>query len=285
MSVKPWIIATLLVMGGFCIVDPATAQVTRPQPFAGKERIETMKGKSILVITPHPDDDTITSAGILAMLAKNGNKIHIVVLTNDGAGSDDPTMTKEKLEAIRKKEEENACAIIGIGKENLTWLGYDDGMLEYADAKKVTMELCREIRKHRPDIVFAVDPGAPYRQYHKSDHRAAAILSVDAMRAAGWRLYFPELEKERLKYWETPTCMFYYSADPNYEVDITDLADLKAKCNAAHTSQWGGYVAKYNPNPPKEELDALANELKSMGERNDDGKFVERFRWATGYGK
>jgi len=39
------------------------------------------------------DDDTFCCAGTLALLAKGGNHIHIVIYTNDDKGSYDPEMT------------------------------------------------------------------------------------------------------------------------------------------------------------------------------------------------
>jgi LmbE family N-acetylglucosaminyl deacetylase len=89
-------------------------------------RLEDLRGKTILVFTPHPDDDTFCCAGTLALLANNGNKIRIVIYTNDDKGSYDPEMTSERLARIRMHEEEEACRIIGIPKENITWLQFHD---------------------------------------------------------------------------------------------------------------------------------------------------------------
>ena len=164
---------------------PAEAQVARPEPeYTGSDRIEEWSGRRILVVTPHPDDETFTSGGTLAILAAKGNDIRVVVYTTDNAGSRDPEMTKDRLKAIRRAEEEEACRILGIPKENIVWLGHDDGMLEYVDRRDLTRQVAREIRRFKPNALFSVDPGSPYEQYHKSDHRSGAIITVDAIRAA-----------------------------------------------------------------------------------------------------
>src|SRR5579859_2856629 len=75
--------------------------------------LEKLEGKTILLFTPHPDDDTFCCAGTLALLAKRHNNIHIFIYTNDDKGSYDPDMTSERLARIRKAEEEEACRIIG----------------------------------------------------------------------------------------------------------------------------------------------------------------------------
>ena len=261
------------------------AQVVQPEPpYQGDDRIENWKGKTVLVVTPHPDDETFTTGGTLAKLARNGNNIQILIYTSDNAGSNDPQMTKPRLAAIRKHEEEDACRVLGVAAEHITWLGYDDGQLEYVDRRELTKQVAREIRRHRPDVVFSIDPGAPYEQWHKSDHRSGALITADAMRAAAWRLYFPELEEAGFKHWSVPLAFFYYSAQPNYTVDISDVVELKARAAAAHTSQFGAMVEKYDPTGLEEKRERLATELlKSSLFPREDGKPVERFRRSTQY--
>src|SRR5882757_1499447 len=100
---------------------------------AQRVQLEKLENKTILLFTPHPDDDTFCCAGTLALLARRQNNIHIVIYTNDDKGSYDPGMTSERLAAIRKMEEENACKALGIPQENIHWLQFHDGMLEYAN--------------------------------------------------------------------------------------------------------------------------------------------------------
>jgi len=40
-------------------------------------RLEEIHGQTILLFTPHPDDDTFCCAGALALLAKNGNNVRL----------------------------------------------------------------------------------------------------------------------------------------------------------------------------------------------------------------
>src|SRR5438270_14028381 len=77
------------------------------------ERLENYTNKTILVFTPHPDDDTFAVGGTMALLAKNKNRVVIVIYTNDNKGSYDQDMTSERLARIRKAEEEASCACPG----------------------------------------------------------------------------------------------------------------------------------------------------------------------------
>ncbi len=271
-----------LLGGSFAFGQVALAE----PPYDGPDRIEDWRGRTILVVTPHPDDETFTSGGTLARLARNGNAIHILIYTTDNAGSNDPHMTKERLAAIRRQEEEDACEILGIPKENIIWMGYDDGMLEYVDRRELTKRVARVIRRFRPDALFTIDPGAPYQQWHKSDHRTGAYLTVDAMRAAGWRLYFPELEEEGFLPWSVPVAFLYYSAQPNYVVDIEDVAELKARAAAAHTSQFGEMIENYDPADLERRRADLARQILGEGRlvQRENGRAVERFRRSERYG-
>ena len=170
----------------FLAAASAPSLLSQPQ-----SKLEDLQGKTILLFTPHPDDDTFCCAGTLALLAKGGNHIHIVIYTNDDKGSYDPEMTSEHLARIRMHEEEDACRILGIPKESISWLEYHDGMLEYANTRDLVEEVTRIIRKVRPDVVLSIDPGTTYVRWHKTDHRMAANNTLDAIRAAEWHLYFP----------------------------------------------------------------------------------------------
>jgi len=254
------------------------AQIASPSPeYSGPDRIEEWTEKTVLVFSPHPDDDMFTCAGTLALLADNGNEIHVVVYSSGNAGSRDPKMTGERLARIRRAEEERALEILGIPSANLTWMGFDDGMLEYVDARELTRTVAAEIRRLRPNVVFAPDPGALYEQYHKSDHRAAAFITADAIRAARWRLYFPELEEQGLKAWNVPLRFFYYSVNPNYSVDTTAVIDRALSALAANVSQFGRQVDVYDGEQTPDERATLMERLKERT-ATDDGRHVERFR-------
>jgi hypothetical protein len=145
-------------------VSPVLCQTEAKAP----ERLEEWRGRTVLVFTPHPDDDLFGAGGTLALLARNGNRIYIVIYTNDNKGSFDLEMTSERLARIRKAEEESAMGLLGIPRENIFWMGYEDGELEYAEPKMLCGRAARYIRQFRPDVVFSIDPGEWYDRWHKT---------------------------------------------------------------------------------------------------------------------
>jgi LmbE family N-acetylglucosaminyl deacetylase len=256
------------------------AQLPQPERIP---RIEEMKGKTILLFTPHPDDDAFCCAGTIALLAKNGNRIHVVIYTNDDKGSYDPDMTSERLARIRKTEEEAGNATIGIPSQNLLWLGHHDGMLEYVDSKSLVEQVTGIIRKYRPDVVLTVDPGAASVRWHKTDHRMAAMNTLDAIRAAEWHLYFPnQLLQQGLEPWRVPEILFFYvlNQDANVWVNIDSVLDKKIEASLCHVSQFEPGVHKYRPDWQPEDRKKAEAEVQSMIQHRD-GHAVEAFRYAT----
>lgn len=118
-----------------------------------------MTGKTVLVFSPHPDDELFGAGGTITLLNQHHNKVYIVLYTNDDKGSYDTEMSSQRLARIRKAEEESAEAVLGTPKENISWMGYDDGMLEYAPQPKLTEETTAIIRRIRPDVLMCPDPG------------------------------------------------------------------------------------------------------------------------------
>lgn len=253
------------------------------QEEAVEDRIENWTGKTVLVFTPHPDDDTFACGGTMGILAKNGNKVIVVIYTNDDKGSLDLEMTSERLARIRKAEEEKACEILGIPKENIHWLGYEDGNLEYADPQRLRGEACKFIKQYRPDAVFTIDPGSEHERWHKTDHRMAAFITQDAFIGAEWHLYYPQhLLVDGLKPYAVPVAYYYYSTEPNYTVDLSAAGMWEAKVDAcaAHVSQFEPSLSKYTEVMPEEAKTKLR---ESFERRSRDGdRFVERFRRVVG---
>ncbi|HVT91305.1 MAG TPA: PIG-L deacetylase family protein [Bryobacteraceae bacterium] len=254
---------------------------------AGEEplQIEKLTGKTILLFTPHPDDDTFCCGGTLAKLARSGNDIQIFIYTNDDKGSYDPEMTSQRLARIRMHEEEEASRILGISKSSIHWLQFDDGMLEYANPRDLVEQVTGIIRKYRPFVVLAPDPGSEYVRWHKTDHRMAANNTIDAVRAAEFHLYFPnQILHDGLKPWKTPHEVYFYvtKQDANYWVNIDGELERKLDAAVAHVSQWEPSLSHYRPDWDGVVLEKLKRELRGRAPKKD-GHFVEAFRVADGF--
>lgn len=269
-----------------CVIAPsALVLLAALVPAAAQpQALEKLQGKTVLLFTPHPDDDTFCCGGTLALLAKQ-NTVHIVLYTNDDKGSYDPEMTSERLARIRKAEEEVACRILGIPKQNIHWLQFHDGMLEYASPKDLVEQVTKVIRTLRPDLVMSIDPGAETVRWHKTDHRMAANNTIDAIRAAEWHLYFPNQRlHDGLEPWHVPMEAYFYvtAHDANYWVNIDEVVEKKLDAALAHVSQWEPAIHKYRSDWDPADRAKLRERLKARALKKD-GHFVEAFRLSTGF--
>ncbi|MGK7396799.1 MAG: PIG-L deacetylase family protein [Candidatus Cyclobacteriaceae bacterium M3_2C_046] len=245
--------------------------------------VDQWTNKKILLIGAHPDDDSY-SYGTLAMLQENGNQIHVLIMTTGNVGTKDPNLSRDDLAKIRRQEEINALADLGIPEDHYINLGYTDGMLEFADKEEVVRQLVYHIREIQPDVLFAFDPGYGYQRWRKSDHRAASYLAADAARAAEWRLLFPgQIIHDGLEAHVIPEYMFYDSVeeDVNLWVDISGFEQKKIDATSRHLSQFSSAWENYQENLPQAEIDDLKNRVKQRI-KTKEGKPVEYFRYYTG---
>lgn len=248
-------------------------------------RLENLHDKTILLFTPHPDDDVFGAGGTIALLNRNHNKVYIVVYTNDDKGSYDPDMNSQRLARIRRAEQETSEGMLGTPRDNILWMGYDDGMLEYAPQPKLTEEATAIIRRIRPDVLLSVDPGEWYERWHKSDHRMAAFNTIDAVRAAEFWLYFPNQKLQQgLQPYRVPEMYFFYPSpqEANYFVNIDSVVELKFDAATKQVSQFEPAVNKYRPDWTAEDLKKAKDEMQKEQPKKD-GHYVEAFRYATGF--
>lgn len=234
------ILLTLLMMPCMLYAQPETP-------------IEEWTGRTILLVGAHPDDDSM-SHGTLSMLQDNGNDVHILLLTTGNVGTGDPDMTRHQLAKIRRQEQLDAMEELGIPRENYINLGYNDGMVEFADKQEVVKQIVYHIRRLKPDVMFAFDPGWGYQTWHKADHRAAAYLAADAARAAEWHLIFPgQIIQKGMEPHSINEFVFYDSPEEaiNVRVDISDYAEQKWQAATKYVSQFNreSFNDYKGPNP------------------------------------
>jgi LmbE family N-acetylglucosaminyl deacetylase len=246
--------------------------------------VEKWTHKMIMLIGAHADDDAL-SHGTLALLQAHGNQVYVLTLTTGNVGTQDPDLSRTQLAQIRRQEELAALAELGVPGDHYINLGYDDGLLEFEDRKAVVENLVRWIRKLRPDVLMAWDPGKNYQRWHKSDHRAASYLAADAARAAMWRLLFQgQITQEGLKEYMIPEYLLYNDydhSDENTWVDISDFVEKKVNAFSHYVSQYGLGWKKYNPNPSESDIKELKDYARSHVQMKN-GKPVEGFRYYKG---
>jgi LmbE family N-acetylglucosaminyl deacetylase len=90
---------------------------------------DTLLGEGpVLVLAPHPDDESLGCGGLLAACRERGRPAYVLVLT-DGAGSHPGSRQypPEKLVALRQAEATEAAAALGLDAAHIGFLGLPDG--------------------------------------------------------------------------------------------------------------------------------------------------------------
>jgi LmbE family N-acetylglucosaminyl deacetylase len=188
----------------------------------------------VMVITAHPDDSEFGAGGTVAKMVREGREVTYVIVTNGNKGSGDRAMTPARLATIREDEQRGAARVLGV--ERVIFLGYDDGEVE--DTRALRLDVTREMRRWRPDLVIAQNPHRTYNLYasHR-DHRITAGVVLDCVYPlARDHMSFPELMPEFEPHKVREIYLMQWE-NPHVVVDITATMDLKLKALACHASQ------------------------------------------------
>ena len=180
----------------------------------------------VLAVGAHPDDLEILCGGTLALYARGGHSVTMACLTNGNMGH--PDIEPSKMGAIRRKEFENAAAIIGAGT---IWMDVDDEMSVVDLGSRLAM--VDAIRQTSPDVILTHSPD----DYHV-DHRNTSQLVFEAAPLAcvhNIRRSLPQTDKQPLIYYfDTLGAVGFM---PSEYVDITDVFDTKIAMYKCHISQ------------------------------------------------
>lgn len=92
-----------------------------------------MQTKNILVLAPHPDDESLGCGGTLKLLTQSGSQVDVIFLTRGENGLDAPGQQPEiahsQLAARRELEARAACEVLGV--RDVQFLNGIDGGLSH----------------------------------------------------------------------------------------------------------------------------------------------------------
>ena len=176
------------------------AQVAQSQQAPTNPPADKRFKADILVIAPHPDDES-TIAGYLAKAALDEHRhVAVVVTTRGDAGQNLVGYEQARsLAEIRETETRQALASIGITdvwflRAPDTWAQDVSDVLrslETSNHGSSLGEAVRFIRLTRPEVVITMLPATVVGENHE-DHQAAGVIATEAFDLAGDPTWFPE---------------------------------------------------------------------------------------------
>jgi LmbE family N-acetylglucosaminyl deacetylase len=226
---------------------------------------------TLMAVHAHPDDEASSTGGLLARCAAEGIRTVLVTCT-DGQCGDGPGGVKpgapghdpDAVAAVRRKELERSCSILGV--DHLELLGYvDSGMMGWptneapgsfwnTPVQDAAARLATLLRQYRPDVVVTYDENGFYgHPDHIQAHRitmAAADLLADSGIPA--KLYWTTVPRTAMAEfadavraaggdWEEPgpddPVIGLPDADISSWIDVHKFAEQKFRALGAHASQ------------------------------------------------
>ncbi len=187
----------------------------------------------VLVMLPHPDDESFGVAGLITQSRKRGIPVTYAcgTLGEMGRNMGSPTYAnRETLPELRKQELINACKEMDI--TDLRMLGLRDKTLEFEDDEYLADVMETIIDEVKPTLIVTFYPGHGVHP----DHDATGEAVIRA-------LYRKKKEDRPVTY-----CMAITKnreevlGNADITIDITDVADIKLNALRAHRTQTEGML-------------------------------------------
>ena len=184
-----------------------------------------MSEKVILVVAAHPDDEVLGCAGIVARHVNDGDKVHMVFMS-DGVTSRISVNHEEVKE--RKQAAINASNILGIKRKPI-FLGFPDNRMDTVALLDIVQILEKVINEIEPEVVYTHHLG-DLNIDHKITHQAVMTACRPQPGFCVREIYSFEVLSSTE--WSTNNPFI-----PNYFVDISDTLELKISAVKAYNSE------------------------------------------------
>lgn len=183
--------------------------------------------RRLIVVSAHPDDESLGAAGLIARVAARGIPVVVVVATNgDASHPDSPTLTPHQLSALRREELLLAVAVLAPDAE-VRFANLPDGHLDEHEGDLAGVLGALDIETG--DLIVA-----PWRADGHVDHEAAGRIAARIARMTGAQLL------------EYPVWMWHWAAPDDAAVPWSSFVTLrlephelaaKSAAIAAHITQ------------------------------------------------
>lgn len=183
----------------------------------------------VLVLLPHPDDESFGAAGTLAMYIEGGAQVTYGCLTLGEMGRNmgiPPFASRVTLPAIRKEELAASCRAIGI--QDLRMLGFHDKMIEFEDPQHLDSIILKLLEELNPSLVITFYPG--YSVHPDHDATGAAVIRTIAR--------LPEPERPLVHCIAFAINHEQAIGKADVTVDVTEFLAKKMASIQAHRSQF-----------------------------------------------
>lgn len=193
-------------------------------------------GEPVLILAPHPDDETLGCGGLIAAASAAGHPPFVLILT-DGTGShpNSRSYPSRRLKAVREQEARNAVAILGLPGDRIGFLGLRDTA---APMHGAAFDAAVAAIRSTAESAGATTILAPWEHDPHCDHLAVHRMAVEVasqcrIRHLAYPVWGWTLASETMLPGPAPYGM---------RLDIGRHMAAKHRAITAHASQYGGLI-------------------------------------------
>jgi LmbE family N-acetylglucosaminyl deacetylase len=220
---------------------------------------------TLVTFHAHPDDESLLTAGVMAIAAAEGHRVVLVVATAGEVGEAAEAYrdgNAADLGETRRRELARSAEILGV--QRVAYLGYrdsgsarsevpaEDGTFAAAPVEEAAERLAAILREEAADVLTTYDPNGGYGhpdhlRVHEVGARAAALagtrvvleatinrdlmtMGVQLASSLGYEVP-DDFAPETLDHWFMP------AAELTHAVDVSAFLEQKRASMAAHESQ------------------------------------------------
>ncbi len=181
--------------------------------------------KRVLIIAPHPDDESLGLGGTISKFIKKGHEVHILIVSGHL-----PPIYKRKDYEITVAEANAAFDVLGV--QSSTFLEIPATQISDLPVHELNKKFTDVIDDFKPQMVFC-----PYPDRHV-DHRIVFESTMVATRPVGSGKCIEILgayETLSETHWNAPHIEPNFT--PNWVIDISEFIDDKIKALECYKSQ------------------------------------------------
>lgn len=180
--------------------------------------------KNVVVVAPHPDDETLGAGGTIARLAEAGVKVSVLIVS----GHLPPLYPQEAFDTTKAEAD---AAMVTLGVAEWEFLRIPATKVHEAPVAEVTAKISKFIRDRAPEMVLV-----PFPDRH-IDHRVLFDYAVVACRPVHKAAPTIVLAYETLSetHWNVPGVEAAFV--PEMFIDITDQLEKKKAALRCYASQ------------------------------------------------
>jgi LmbE family N-acetylglucosaminyl deacetylase len=186
------------------------------------------KGKRVLIVSPHPDDEIISCGGLIQRCKTEGAEVFVFYIV---VGKSRQLVTGSTSEDVRLKEAEDVARFCGFNYRFL-FIGDKFVRLDGVNQKDLIDPIEDQIDAFKPDIVCI-----PYKDSYDQDHRAVFTACITALRPVPKKIrHMPSIviEYEEPYLWSVSDTAF----KPDFFVELTqDMVAGKLEAMRLHKTQ------------------------------------------------